>query len=855
MSLHLGVNMRFLLLALSVILAVALMGFGLQPQTIEELLGQAPPGRASGRAAIGFVGSDPNTGEDGGAIVAAVADGAVGRVVTVLTEAGPISLIIDENTRINSPSGRGRVLERIDEGLPVRIAVVGVEPLVGDDGQPTGDIVVARNLTIIPAKATREHRRVVVAEKGTATKALAVGEGGYSVELNVDDADNLGPNGTIPETDLPEQGDNAILLIRRGEDDGERVTAVVKAQRIIDRLSDLAGNTKLQGDDPFHAARIEAALERHQDDVQVRLQKVLDRAEDRFKEVVTRAVDQAKIKVEQRKKVRGVVSGLDDDTSECVRRILGRVPVTKKGIPPGQLQRIEVQCLEREFELELTVDPSTSSVGIGDTITITLRDFEEAQRGSVEMLINGEPQTPDEFDRNRARLDYTVPRGVSEVIIQARAKSQEGRTSAVNKVLKVRQDPPPRVEIRTPESGEVLVAGSSYRFTTRAADNGEVVSVDLFVNGEQYTTEVFEPEDSGSSSRGTARGRGGDEYTPVHHGAFVPIPRDAQSVTVRVVATDNLGNIGTATQLVRVASDPAPTVSIVSPADGTALSEGQTITVEVEADDNTFVVSVTGTVVHGDVRAELSFVEIPQMVWRASPYTLTGSGGEPLQIEVTATDDQGKIGTATRSFRVAGDAGPTVSITSPAEGAAVNGGDSLTVEVKADDNGEVVSVTGAITDGGTRTTLVFEEFPQMDWRSVSYTVAGATTSFGDFTSSVPPHVFTGTVSLNGTTAPDGTIVTATVPGTGDGGTLAIEVTATDDRGNVATAIRELRKNSPRIEVVSGVVTDGIFVLLVEQPPGESFTGQDVRFTIGDQEAAQSADWEQGGATELNISAR
>ncbi len=377
--------MRVVLLALSLIMAVALMGFGPNPQTIEELLGQAPPGRAAGRAAIGLV-ADPSTGEGDSAVMGAVMNGAIGRVVTIQTEAGPVQLIVDENTRITSPSGTDRVLERIAEGLPVRIAVVADRLLVDGDGTPIAEAAVARQLTIIPIKATREHRRVIVAEKGTAAKATALDEDGNSIQLEVD------PNGAAVDgqvgigssfaSEIPEQGESAVLLVRRGGDDdkGERVTAVVNTRRVAERLSDLAGNSKLQGDDPFRSARLEAALERHQSDIQVRLQKVLDRAQDRFKEVVTRAVDQAKIKVEQRQNVREVVSGLDPETVECVRGILGRVPVTKKGIPPGQFRRVEVQCLEREVELELTIEPSSSSADVGDTITITLRR-DEPERG------------------------------------------------------------------------------------------------------------------------------------------------------------------------------------------------------------------------------------------------------------------------------------------------------------------------------------------------------------------------------------------------------------------------------------------------------------------------------------------
>ena len=141
----------------------------------------------------------------------------------------------------------------------------------------------------------------------------------------------------------------------------------------------------------------------------------------------------------------------------------------------------------------------------------------------------------------------------------------------------------------------------------------------------------------------------------------------------------------------------------------------------------------------------------------------------------------------------------------------------------------------------------------MDWRSVAHTVSADGTSFGRPDTSVLPHIFTGTVTLNGTSAPDGTRVAATMARASDS-VVAIEVTATDDNGNTATAFREFVVNHPGVEVISGVTASGTFILLVEQPLGESFGGRDIRFTVGGQEAAQSGTWERGGATELNLSA-
>jgi hypothetical protein len=92
--------MRIALLALSVIFAVALMGFGPNPQAVGPTLADAPPpGRASGRAAVGVGGDD-----DSGAVMIIVIDrGARGQVFTIITKAGPVPIVVDENTRITVP--------------------------------------------------------------------------------------------------------------------------------------------------------------------------------------------------------------------------------------------------------------------------------------------------------------------------------------------------------------------------------------------------------------------------------------------------------------------------------------------------------------------------------------------------------------------------------------------------------------------------------------------------------------------------------------------------------------------------------------------------------------------------------
>ena len=82
---------------------------------------------------------------------------------------------------------------------------------------------------------------------------------------------------------------------------------------------------------------------------------------------------------------------------------------------------------------------------------------------------------------------------------------------------------------------------------------------------------------------------------------------------------------------------------------------------------------------------------------------------------------------------------------------------------------------------------------------------------------VPPHVFIGTVTVNGLDAPAGTAVTAVIGGVVQGST--------------------------------SVMGGGGYTLLVNQG-----SGTDITFKIGSLDAAESATWDQGGGTVLDLNA-
>ncbi len=84
-----------------------------------------------------------------------------------------------------------------------------------------------------------------------------------------------------------------------------------------------------------------------------------------------------------------------------------------------------------------------------------------------------------------------------------------------------------------------------------------------------------------------------------------------------------------------------------------------------------------------------------------------------------------------------------------------------------------------------------------------------------------PAVFGGTVSWDGTSASDGTMVSAWIDGK---------------------------------EVASATAADGSYALIISEPQGSSFTGKKITFKVGPGTATQTATWEAAGGDVLNLKA-
>ena len=84
-----------------------------------------------------------------------------------------------------------------------------------------------------------------------------------------------------------------------------------------------------------------------------------------------------------------------------------------------------------------------------------------------------------------------------------------------------------------------------------------------------------------------------------------------------------------------------------------------------------------------------------------------------------------------------------------------------------------------------------------------------------------PHVFAGTVSVDGAIAPDGIVVTARIDG-------------------LLAAI--------------AILKDGNYTLAVEPPLGVSYIGKKVIFSVGEYQASPTAIWQTARVDRVNLTA-
>ena len=385
-----------------------------------------------------------------------------------------------------------------------------------------------------------------------------------------------------------------------------------------------------------------------------------------------------------------------------------------------------------------TTDPTVSitnpadgaSVNVGP-VTISADASDNVGVTSVEFFVDG----------GSVGVDATAPYSVvwtadagphTLTAVASDANGNTGSASAVNVTGVVPDTTDPTVSITSPADGAGLLAGA-VPVTADASDNVGVTSVEFFVDGTSIGTDSTAP------------------YA-------VTWTADGGGHTLTATASDAAGNVGTSASVgvtVTVPDTTDPTVSITNPADGASVNVGP-VTISADASDNVGVTSVEFFVDGGSVGVDATAPY--SVVWTADagPHTLTA----------VASDANGNTGSAS-AVNVTGvvpdTTDPTVSITSPADGAGLLAG-AVPVTADASDNVGVTSVEFFVdgTSIGTDSTAPYE---------VTWTADGGGHTLTATASDAAGNVGTSASVGVTVTVPDTTDPTVSITNPADGATL------------------------------------------------------------------------------------
>lgn len=154
-----------------------------------------------------------------------------------------------------------------------------------------------------------------------------------------------------------------------------------------------------------------------------------------------------------------------------------------------------------------------------------------------------------------------------------------------------------------------------------------------------------------------------------------------------VLALDHVGNLAVVVHTYTVVDGTDPGVTIDSPQDGANYEIGESVSADYSCEDEvggSGLDSCVGTVANG--------AAIDTSTLGAHDFT------------VTATDNAGNESELTNSYTVVDETAPEITITSPAEGAVFEIGESVTVDFACTDVSGVASCVGTSADGATLDT-------------------------------------------------------------------------------------------------------------------------------------------------------
>jgi hypothetical protein len=223
--------------------------------------------------------------------------------------------------------------------------------------------------------------------------------------------------------------------------------------------------------------------------------------------------------------------------------------------------------------------------GANISLTATANDA-DGTISSVEFFVDGISAGTDNSSPYTAT--YTGATAGTHTITATATDNSSATTTSASVSITVNSNPAPTVSITSPANGASFITGTIIPIIVTATDNGSVTSVEFFVDGNSIGTDNSSP------------------YSFNYTGT-------SGSHTLTANATDNLGAIGTSTLVtITVGSNPPPTVSITSPANGDLFVAPAVVTITADASDPNGTIAsvnfyVNGSLVGTDATSPYSF--------------------------------------------------------------------------------------------------------------------------------------------------------------------------------------------------------------------------------------------------------
>ncbi len=313
------------------------------------------------------------------------------------------------------------------------------------------------------------------------------------------------------------------------------------------------------------------------------------------------------------------------------------------------------------------VEGTSISVGtnVSDNVRVTRVDF------SLDGVVVATQAFPGPLNAVVTLPSDAAP--VDPVIMELAATAYDpaGNSATATVSIEVQPDQPPTINlVSAPPDGAQVQEGDVVSFSAAANDDVVGVAVELRVDGVVQKT-LWTP--------------------PFAFDLTIPDIEGANdTLTVVLRARDTQGQfVETEPVHLAVSADSPPVVSILLPVAGAEFVEGSSISIQADAADDKGVTSV-----------EFWIDGVREAALFSSPYAAdvqlgAGADGTPVQIDVVATDTYGQ--TTTGSIQIVrrdDTVGPSVSLTTPSDGAVITVGPSDVVIVidRSDTTAELTNV-------------------------------------------------------------------------------------------------------------------------------------------------------------------